>query len=635
MMQIDYSDYSPAALLRIDWESAGELAAALQEIVPGFPHIFSQSEPSLPLSFKPLRLEQTGASVSVSITDGGAEIGYSSISSALRGIAHLIAQRNSAAQFAEWSDSSPFTTRGAMVDASRNAVPTVATLKQLVRRMAMMGLNQLLLYCEDTYEIASEPFFGYYRGRYSQAELREIDTYALQFGIEVVLCIQTLGHLEQMLQWPCYRHLRDTSHILLAEDDASYAFIGKMLDAAASSLSSRRVHIGMDEAHGIGSGAHRLKKGLKPPFEILSAHLERVAALCEERGLKPMIWSDMFFRLGSASNSYYDAQSTVPANIAERIPPNTDLVYWDYYHREQSFCEEWIRRHDALGHKPIFATGLWTWGRFWTALPYALEIVRSGLEAARRQNVTEVFATLWCDDGAEIDLLSSLPALQYFAEKCYGGDEDQAAQHFHASTGSCWDDWMMASQLDIPVGEPNSAANLSKWLLWHDPLLGFLNAGIASTTPAHYASLAKRLDAAGGGSRLQFPLKIAKALALKSTIHRDLRAAYQARDFIRLTQMLAHEIPALMRAVDDLKQAHHRVWQELYKPFGWEVIDVRYGGLIVRLKTLEATLTTFLNDTQRCIPELEVAPAFIAFEEDPIEGVNLTWARSITPTAAP
>ena len=60
---------------------------------------------------------------------------------------------------------------GAMLDCSRNAVPTMAAAKTFLRRLSRMGYNAVLLYTEDTYEVAGRPYFGYLRGRFSQAEL--------------------------------------------------------------------------------------------------------------------------------------------------------------------------------------------------------------------------------------------------------------------------------------------------------------------------------------------------------------------------------------------------------------------------------------------------------------------------------
>ena len=64
---------------------------------------------------------------------------------------------------------------GVMIDMSRNAVMSVAALKEYFVLLKKMGYNSVMLYTEDTYEVEGEPFFGYMRGRYSANELKEID----------------------------------------------------------------------------------------------------------------------------------------------------------------------------------------------------------------------------------------------------------------------------------------------------------------------------------------------------------------------------------------------------------------------------------------------------------------------------
>jgi hypothetical protein len=61
-----------------------------------------------------------------------------------------------------------------MFDVSRNAVLSVKTIKQILRKMAFMGLNTVMLYTEDTYQVEGYPYFGYMRGAYTQDELKEI-----------------------------------------------------------------------------------------------------------------------------------------------------------------------------------------------------------------------------------------------------------------------------------------------------------------------------------------------------------------------------------------------------------------------------------------------------------------------------
>ena len=83
----------------------------------------------------------------------------------------------------------PYKHFGVMLDCSRNAVMKVESVKRMVDCLQKMGYNALELYCEDTYEVGEEPYFGYLRGRYTGEEIREIDGYAKAHGIELIPCI--------------------------------------------------------------------------------------------------------------------------------------------------------------------------------------------------------------------------------------------------------------------------------------------------------------------------------------------------------------------------------------------------------------------------------------------------------------
>lgn len=97
-----------------------------------------------------------------------------------------------------------FKKKGLMLDCSRDAVRTVKTVKKLADIMQKLDFNTLMLYTEDTYEIDTQPYFGYLRGRYTKDELREIDAYCAEKGIELIPCIQTLAHLNGIVDWEVY-----------------------------------------------------------------------------------------------------------------------------------------------------------------------------------------------------------------------------------------------------------------------------------------------------------------------------------------------------------------------------------------------------------------------------------------------
>ena len=94
------------------------------------------------------------------------------------------------------------------------------------------------------------------RGRYTQAELREIDVYARERGMTIMPCIQTLAHLYAIKRWPEYWPHFDTDDILLAGDERVYTLIDHMFRSLAASLSCRTIHLGMDEAEMFARGRY-------------------------------------------------------------------------------------------------------------------------------------------------------------------------------------------------------------------------------------------------------------------------------------------------------------------------------------------------------------------------------------------
>ena len=97
-----------------------------------------------------------------------------------------------------------FDNLGIMLDCSRNAVMKPAAVKEMIDTISAMGYNFLMLYTEDTYEVNNEPYFGHMRGRYSKEELKDLDSYAASRGMTLMPCIQTLAHLNGLMQWKRY-----------------------------------------------------------------------------------------------------------------------------------------------------------------------------------------------------------------------------------------------------------------------------------------------------------------------------------------------------------------------------------------------------------------------------------------------
>ena len=557
-----------------------------------------------------------GERISAATAEGITTVEYADRNQAFRCMGRLLGDSAPVQQPVEFTEEQIFPFLGIMLDCSRNAVHTVTGVKRLVRLLALMGLNALCLYTEDTYEVPGEPFFGYGRGAYTEKELTELDAYAEHFGIEMFPCIQALAHLEQIIQWRPYKEISDTAGILLAGDERTYALLEKIITAATKPFRSKRIHLGMDEAHGLGSGRYRQINGEERPFDIMTKHLERVLDITRKMDLKPMMWSDMWFRLGSKRDDYYDMESVIPQDVIDMIPNDVTQVYWDYYHTDEDFYREWIKRHRALGSEPLVAPGAWTWGRYWAYYPHAFATCEPCMKVSKEMGVQELLMTMWGDDGAECDFLSALPVLQFYADHAFNRDVDQqmTRDNFHGVTGSDYDAWIRAGDIDAlsTLEAPGEIhPNPSKYLLYEDPMIGLMQPILEGHSYAQeYQSLDADLEAAWKEDglldhHLRMPQQMARVLSIKSDLPTRMRSAYEEKDRFRLEQIAEDDLPVLKAEVKHLWEIHREMWFAQHKPQGWEVIEGRYGRLVMRIDTAQWRLKAYLAGTVEALPELE------------------------------
>ncbi|MFH2068713.1 MAG: beta-N-acetylhexosaminidase [Candidatus Omnitrophota bacterium] len=592
-----------------------ELLPGIKQLKDEYPINFRKNPGDREIAFQPISGSENAREIAISETKKTVSVRYLCKADAFRALGRILGRKNFGRPKRDTTESSSFEMLGVMLDCSRNGVIKTGALKSLLRRFALMGINTVMLYTEDTYEVPGQPFFGYLRGRYTYWELKEVDDYAFNLGVEMFPCIQTLGHLEQLLQWPeTYRDVTDTRNILLAGEEKTYRLLEEMISAASKPYRSKRIHVGMDEAHGLGTGEYQKRHGAHRTFDIMNEHLGQVCTICNRLGLKPMMWSDMYFRIGSKTNDYYDLETTMPQDVVDNIPKNVELVYWDYYHLDYEFYAKFIDMHRKMGKEPVVAPGAWNWGRFWSNLPFAYSVLKPCMAASRNKKIRQAFITAWGDDGMENDIFSILPAVQFFAESAFSDKVGQGAlaDNFR---GSCQTDisaYELASEIDLLKYKKKferTIINPSKWLLWDDPLIGLCEPqqnGLSFRK--YYAKLAgdiKKAVAEDPLKRLLFPAQLATVLTIKCDCRKNLVSAYKKRNKKELRRLLKEEVRPLLKEAKKLWLVHRQMWLDTYKPFGLEIIEIRYGGLILRLQELSLRLEQYLAGKINDIPEFE------------------------------
>ncbi|WP_310833300.1 beta-N-acetylhexosaminidase [Paenibacillus pedocola] len=565
----------------------------------------------------PVRVGVNEEGIEAGWEEGKAYISYAQTHQFFRGLGLLVQHMRKGKPF-RIRERQQFDLVGPMFDLSRNAVLTVESFKSMLNRMALMGLNTVMLYMEDTYEIEGEPYFGYMRGRYSRGELREIDDYAAQFGIEAFPSIQTLAHLEEFLKWEPVSHYKDTKGALLVGEERTRALIGRMIEAASTPFRSRKIHIGMDEAEELGRGKYLDRNGYVSRFDIMTSHLEVVLAVVRSKGLEPLMWSDMFLKLASSNGSeYYDGETKIPEEMQRRIPKDVGMVYWDYVHTEAADYEALIAKHRPLGSRLVFAGAVWIFNTFGVNYGLSLKASDTALQVCKKEGIREVYATMWGDDGNEGNPFAALLGLQQYAEHAYseGSPEwETLAERVRFCTGIEADSYMLMKDLDeTPGAEPDNRvqSNPSKFLLYQDVLLGLFDRQIEGLEMnAHYEGLERRIAAAcatdpAAAAMLEVPEKLSVVLKRKSELGIELKRAYDAGDVGTLADAAVRRLPEIAGAVRELRSAHRAAWHGMFKPFGWEVLDIRYGGLLSRLDSAALRLLDYTEGRIARIEELE------------------------------
>ena len=526
----------------------------------------------------------------------------------------LLAQHSKNGSF-EITEIPAFDTCGPMLDMSRGSVMKVEAVQRYLDCMAALGLNMLMLYTEDTYEVDGYPQFGYHRGRYTLEELRSIDDYADSLGIEVIPCIQTLGHLEKYMRWPEAAPIRDTAEVLLAGSEETYRFIEAEIRTVRSAFRSDRIHLGMDETHDLGLGKYLFKNGYRDQSEIFYDHLKRVLEITKKYYREPMIWSDMLFQTGDGR--YYRTNWEVPKERIDGAPGDVTLVFWDYYHTDYEFYDKNLANHLRFPNETAFAGGIWTWDGFAPDFVYTMQTMKPALKAAIDRGIRTAIATKWGSDGTEMNYARAVAGLAVFSEYCYKGrnckDEDiyVAAEAVSGVNKALWD---AISAFYIGL---RGAWRYGKGVFYVDPLIPLLHRDESLAEAAKiYADALAVIRQYPDYRWYRFYELLFEIVEKKARMLDEIRPAYQAKDMEWMTRTAYRTIPELLEHYREFYGLFRAQWEEGNKPFGFEIHTGHFGGLLLRLEDTARILQEFAQGRRERIEELE---------EPILAGINGTW----------
>lgn len=248
----------------------------------------------------------------------------------------------------------------------KGAIPTVPRLLEWLDYFRKNGFAGVLIEAEDRYPWRC--WEGLYRPGYSLEDWRQITAQAASLGLSMAPLIQIQGHLEWVLRHPRYASWRENGHVneLCPQHPEAGRHLGEWIDEACTVFAQAGIiHLGADETWNLASCPQCRARADAHPDGKMGVYLEQVSRFCKhvvDKGLRPMIWADMFWR-------------TNRPDLASRLPPGTILVDWQY-HGQGPYANT----------TALAASGLEIWGA--SALRCAHDITQTMAPLApRRENV--------------------------------------------------------------------------------------------------------------------------------------------------------------------------------------------------------------------------------------------------------
>ncbi len=295
----------------------------------------------------------------------------------------------------EIADAPDLAVRGFMLDISRNRVPRLDTLFELVDLLAALKFNQLQLYTEHTFAYRGHEAVWRDASPMTESEIRELDAFCRRRFIELVPNQNSFGHFHRWLIHDAYRPLAECPEgidhpfssgkepfSLCPVDPRSLQLLEDLFDQLLPNFNSQQVNVGLDETWDLGSGRSADACAASSREEVYLDFLTRIHGLVDAWGHRMQFWGDIILRR---------------PDLIGRLPSDVIALDWGY-EADHPFDEEATAFADA-GVEFYLCPGTSSWRSLGGRVDNALANLANAARAARRHGATGYLVTDWGDSG--------------------------------------------------------------------------------------------------------------------------------------------------------------------------------------------------------------------------------------------
>ena len=501
---------------------------------------------------------------------------------------------------------------GLSLDVARNGVFTLDALKRWVVNLAAVGFTHITFNFEDMFEMEGYPRFGYMRGRYTKADLKEFNSFCEAFGIGVIPGVQSLAHMEQYLQWAEADPIKDTTNCLLVDEPKTYEFIEKQFVLMRECFpKAEYINVFLDETLTLGKGKYLALHGYVPAHELYERHCKKIFALCDKYGFRPMMSGDMFARAASKTGAFYDENANISEELLKDYPENLIICFWNYFYTDKSIYDRFIKQYKGFKRDIIMSGAIRTYDGFIEDRVLTYNASVPFLQATIENNVKRFYCCTWGDFGTETNFMRSLGALPIYSEYCYRGldcTREDIAEVSEFLTKMPFDNMFELSALH---SEFHGGTRISSKLLYTDLFFDLVNVVYdyekflgevlyAKDKSKEYMALNdKHYD------YYEYVYYLTKLMAKKIELLHKIRPAYKNNDREYLNFVANEELPKLLKDYAIFIEIYKKEWLRDKKANGIETILIRLGGVCEETRFRAQQLNAYLKGEIPTITELD------------------------------
>jgi len=286
--------------------------------------------------------------------------------------------------------------RGVMLDISRDKVPSLKTLLQMVDQLSALKINHLQLYVEgfsfaypsfrELWETTETPLTG--------DEIRQLDIYCRERFIELAPNQNSLGHMQAWLATERFQDLAECPDGYAAipflkmkttldpYDPRSLELVKQMTADLLPNFTSHIFNTNLDEPFELGEGKSKAAAKEKGVGRVYVDYVVKMNELVKQNGKQMWMWGDIVSK---------------HPEILEKLPKDITLLEWGYEaeHPFGTRCE----RLQKWGLEFLVCPGTSSWTSLGGRTDNMMGNITNAVESGIRYGAKGMLLTDWGDLG--------------------------------------------------------------------------------------------------------------------------------------------------------------------------------------------------------------------------------------------